>query len=323
MIKSPDKIAEDQYRPLGGGPLTDNDAGQRLDRYLASRYPFYTRSGWQKKIHQNEVLINFKSAKASYFLKKGDCVAMLHKEEIEPEVNKNVFCIWQNGPVMALYKPANLPMHANGPYCKNTFSHIVRTEFGKEWSSVHRLDLETSGIVLCAATSESRKILSAAFAHCQVSKEYLAIVNGAATDDAWDEHGPIGQLIGSTIRIKKWVVKDGLPAETRFSVLDRKAEYSLLKAEPKTGRTNQIRIHCAVKGHPIVGDKLYHPDENVFQQYFENGNTAEVIEQTGFFRLCLHAARITFPHPETRKHCEVETPLPDELKNLWASLPES
>ena len=321
MERCPQQSEISQFRLLGGHPLDGQSCGIRLDKFLACHYPFYSRSGWQKKIFAKELLVNTRHVSASYILKRGDQLTFYQPQEKEPEVNRNVSLIWREGGVMAICKPAPLPMHGNGPYRLNTLTHLIHNEFGKEWSCVHRLDLETSGIVLCAANTMNRNRLSEAFFHGQIQKEYLAIVRGVPTLDFWQEHGPIGPLSGSTINIKKWVVPGGLRAETWFSCLKRKNEHSLLKAAPKTGRTNQIRVHAAFKGLPLVGDKLYHPDEAVFQLYFDHGNIPEVAERTGFPRLCLHAAALRFKHPETGTWCEITSPLPEELAKLWDELP--
>ena len=292
----------------------------RLDRFLAAHYPFQSRTEWQKRILGRQLLVNDGAVQPSYLLKKGDALSFYHPPQNEPEVNRDVSLLWQEGGVIAVCKPAPLPMHGNGPYISNTLSNVLREKFGREWASVHRLDLETSGIVLCAADARVRNQLAEAFARGEIQKEYLAIVHGLPSDDSWREQGPIGSLPGSTIRIKKWVVPDGLRAETWFWCLEKKSSHALLKVVPKTGRTNQIRVHAAFRGHPLVGDKLYHPDEAVFQLYFEKGNIPDIAERTGFSRLCLHAAALCFRHPETGRWCEIVSPLPPDLSGFWAGV---
>lgn len=306
-----------EYRTLGpkigpgSGPL-------RLDAYLAVNYPFWSRSKWQKKLRVGEVRVNNAKMDPSYRLREGDVIAIFHPHRREPEVDHNIFPIFKDGGVMAFYKPANLPMHENGPYRKNTFCNILKQQFGSSWAPIHRLDRETSGIVLCGNTPKIRQNLAGAFAHKEVTKEYLAIVKGIPTTSSWREDGSIGDLEDSLIRIKKWVVPNGLAALTFFQVLEKTSGYSLLLARPKTGRTNQIRIHAAVKGFPIVGDKLYHPDESVFIEYFENGgNTKTVLEKVEFHRLCLHAAGLEFTHPETDQICKINSPLPEDMEEFW------
>lgn len=309
------------FRSLGGAVL-DLHAGQRVDAYLARLYPFLTRSGWQKRMDQGEVLVNRLPVRSSYRVREGDQVHFFHPQEVEPEVDKGIRILWQSGGVMAVFKPGNLPMHENGAYRKNTFARLLSDLVGKDWSAVHRLDRETSGIVLCGSTHAVRKKLAEDFESKKIAKEYLLIVHGIPNREQWTHDGPLGDLTESQIRIKKWVVPGGLSAETSF-VREATAMrgFSLLRAFPRTGRTNQIRIHAAHSGHWIVGDKLYHPNEDVFLDYWKTGKTtAFVVEQTGFARCCLHAAALTFVHPETKEEIRVESPLPEDMQDLWIQL---
>lgn len=307
---------EGEFRPIGG-VVTIVHAGLRADQYLSEQYPFFSRAMWQKRIREGWLLVNRRRIRPSYRLRDGDKIEMFYPQTIEPEVDAGIFPIWKKGAVMAVYKPGNLPMHENGPYRRHTFAHILREELGAEWSAVHRLDKETSGIVLCGATNEVRQELARSLARRVLDKEYLAIAKGIAPAESWVEQGPIGDLKDSPIRIKKWVVPDGLSAETHFEVLEQKQDWILLKAHPKTGRTNQIRIHAAVNGLPLVGDKLYHPDEQVFLDWFEHGMTDDIVRQVGFKRCLLHAYSLTFLHPETEEIERVVCPMPEDMASYW------
>ncbi len=321
MHKSPEQIQEEDssYRGLGG-PILPEKAGQRADLYLARHFPFLSRAAWVKRLNNGEVRVDGSPVDRAYKLRLGQQLAFYHPQTKEPEVNRDIYPIWRMGAVMAVYKPAPLPMHENGAYKKNTFAELLRTELGNEWAAVHRLDRETSGIVLCGATYEVRKKLSAALAERSVEKEYLAITHGEAAHTAWTEDGPIGDLPGSEIRIKKWVVPDGLPSETRFERVEVKGGHSLLRARPKTGRTNQIRIHSAYAGHHLVGDRLFYPDEEVFLDWYVNGISDRIIARTGHLRCLLHAHAITFRHPEDNRIHEVRSPLPDDMDGFWRNL---
>ena len=294
--------------------------GRRVDDFLAETYPFLSRSGWQKRIRSGILRVSGRKVRSSYRLREGDTFAFYHPAGVEPDVDRRIYPLWRQGGVMAIFKPGNLPMHENGPYRKNTLAAIMAEELGPDWAAVHRLDRETSGIVLCGNGPEIRRRLAASLAARTVRKEYLAIVRGTVPDHQreWIERGPIGDLTDSAIRIKKWVVPDGLPSETSFRIEETRGRYSLVRARPLTGRTNQIRIHLAWQGLPLVGDKLYHEDEEVFLEFFaRGGNTPEIIRRTGFHRHCLHAAALHFTHPESGKICEIRCPLPDDMQELW------
>lgn len=307
----------EDFRPIGK-PVEEENHGERVDLYLANHFPFLSRKGWQNKIKSGELKINGLTTKVSYRIKEQDQVTLFHPNVREPEVDKGIAPIWKQGNILGVYKPANLPMHENGPYRKNTFYELLRNKIGPNWAAIHRLDRETSGIVLCANSSPLRKKLAEMFEQRKVNKEYLAICQGVSKKDRWLEEGSIGDLKDSKIRIKKWVVEDGQPSATLFQVLDRTENHTLVKCYPKTGRTNQIRIHLAFGGLPIVGDKLYHPDEEVFLDFFENGPSKEVDLKTGFNRLCLHACFLAFENPEDYSFSSISSPLPSELESLWS-----
>jgi 23S rRNA pseudouridine1911/1915/1917 synthase len=321
MHKSPVENPEENsaFRPLGL-PISAFQAGERADSYLAKHFPFLSRAAWQKRMRTGQLVVDGHPIGVAYRLREGQQLALHHPPSVEPEVDGGIYPIWRKGAVMAVFKPAPLPMHENGPYRKNTFAELVKTELGPEWSAVHRLDRETSGIVLCGATSEVRNQLARSLAARNLHKEYLAVVHGHSKEDRWIENGPIGDLISSEIRIKKWVVPDGQSAETHFQVLGTAGPYSLLKAIPKTGRTNQIRIHAAFVGLPLVGDRLFHPDEQVFLEWFVHGLTDHVVQQTGFRRCLLHAQALAFVHPEDGKVYEVRSEMPDDMHQFWAGI---
>lgn len=315
------QLQNEDFRPLAA-QILEEDIGSRLDSFLATRHPFLSRSQWQERITRGELLVKGKKSRPSRRLDANDYFHFRHPKSHEPDVDPSICPIWKSGDIMAVYKPGNLPMHENGPYRKNTFSHILSNEIGEDWAAVHRLDRETSGIVLCGRTHKVRKALALSLSQRSVEKEYHAFALGNIERDFFNERGPIGDLASSSIRIKKWITPNGLSAETAFHILDRKPGFTYIRAFPKTGRTNQIRIHAAANNLPLVGDKLYYPDEKVFEEYYQNrGNTKNIVAKTGFHRLCLHAYRIKFLHPESSQECEIFSPLPQDMTEFWNSLP--
>lgn len=308
-----------EFRPVGA-PVGEEWSGARVDRYLSSCFPFLSRAAWQKRLRDGQVLIEGSVAKPAQKVLEGEKVSMYHPRQSEPEVDDGIYPIWKEGRVMAVYKPGNLPMHESGPYRKNTFAYLVRERIGQNWAAVHRIDRETSGIVLCSDDPEIRKDLSSSLADRVLEKEYLAVVKGFSSKREWTELGPIGDATDSPIRIKKWVVEGGQSAETGFSVLGEKQGYSLLLARPRTGRTNQIRIHSAYAGLPLVGDILYDPDEETFLEWFDHGKTEAILNKVGFKRCLLHATRVKFIHPETNKLCHVHCPMPEDMSSFWDNL---
>ena len=136
------------YRSLGK-PIALDSEQSRLDRYLADNFLFLSRARWNEAIRKGEVLINREVvSKPSRKLRCGDEVRYYCPAADEPEVDKGVLEVWREGPVMAVYKPSNLPMHDGGVYRFNTFEKVLRDKFGQDWAAIHRLDRETSGLVL-------------------------------------------------------------------------------------------------------------------------------------------------------------------------------
>lgn len=317
LPENPENLGD--FRPLGRG-ISATDEGLRVDVYLARNFRFLSRAAWQKRLDEGLVRLDGRAIGAAQRIREGQLLDLFYPPAVEPEVDRGIYPIWRKGAVMAVFKPAPLPMHENGLYRKNTFATLLQEELGPEWAAVHRLDRETSGIVLCAATYEARRALAISLASRTLEKEYLAIAHGQCQERFWIASGPIGDLAASEIRIKKWVVPEGLPSETHFHVLDQKADHVLLKAHPKTGRTNQIRIHAAHAGHHLVGDRLFYPDEQVFLEWYVQGLTDEVVRRTGHRRCLLHAHALSFVHPEDQKTYEVRCPLPEDMEQFWSQL---
>lgn len=318
-----DKFCYADRRKLGQTAIDEEFIGIRIDQYLAKCFPFFTRAAWQKRINRGELFVNeLASRRASYRLQKGDHISMHYPRNFEPRVETHLPVLFKVHGVMAINKPAGLPMHENGPYLRNTFANALVEQHGAEWSAIHRLDRETSGVVLCSESHDLRARLAGDLAKKQMQKSYIAIVEGRIEEDEFSELAPLGDPPqGSEIRIKKWVNhRTGLPSHTDFSVIDRCATHTLVRAFPRTGRTNQIRIHLAWNGHRILGDKLYHPDERVFLSYYDKVRKDWVDKMAGYTRLCLHAERLEFFHPILETTCIAECPLPQELSSLWSHL---
>ena len=308
-----------EFRSLGK-PIEGYHIGKRIDSYLALHFPFLARAGWQKRLELGQVRVQGETVHAAYKLRDGDEITHYAPEDKEPEVNRYLFPFWEQSGVMAVYKPSNLPMHEGGRYRRNTFCEFLKSKVGEKWAAVHRLDRDTSGLVLCANDTELRNRLSAELRERTLEKTYLAIAQGNTEKTYWVEDGPLGMTGDTLWRDKRWVVEGGLPSQTEFWVIDQTDGYTLLKVKPKTGRTHQIRIHAAVNDLPLVGDTRYNRDEKVFLEYMDFGYTPWVLEQIDAPRLCLHATALSFIHPVTEQRCDVAIPMPDDMVAIWNQL---
>lgn len=215
--------------------------------------------------------------------------------------------------LLVLDKPPDLAVHPTASRYLQTVTHwIEQTLPGPPRPEpVHRLDVETSGVLVCARHAMAVRTLKRAFAEHQVRKRYHAVVEGQPPD-AWIADTPLGFATHSAVRIK--MGQGQSPAQTRFRVLQRGASRALVEAEPISGRQHQIRVHLALAGHPIVGDKLYGSDEQIFLRHLDDQLTADDRARLGHARQALHAVEIRFEwRGETRRF---EAPWPADLEGL-------
>lgn len=299
-----------------GLPIDERAVGLRLDEYLAGKFPFFSRAAWQREIFSGVVLVNGSRArKPAQRLQMGDELRRLHPFDEEPEVDTNMPILWCDGELAALSKPAGLPMHEAGYYRRRTVAGVLPEVLGAGWTPVHRLDRETSGLLLCARQPSIRAKLTEMWTHKQVQKTYLGITNGVPKQDLWSVDLPIKSERYE--RTNRSEISDfGDPAITAFRVLSRGNAASLIEAKPLTGRTNQIRVHIAAVGHPLIGDKVYGADPSILELYRKEGNSMRVQNLAGYPRHALHAWKLSLEHPISRREIHLECPLPEDLLNL-------
>jgi RluA family pseudouridine synthase len=181
--------------------------------------------------------------------------------------------------------------------------------------STHRLDRDTSGVVLVAKNSEACAEIGVQFAAGQVKKEYVAIVHGQIDSTISEIRLPIGKATDSTISYKFWTNPEGKDAVTRIVGSEQIGNaYSLVYLQPITGRTHQIRVHLAATGYTIVGDKLYGMSEDAYKRWRENPSTSQITFQ--FYRHALHCRSLVFNHPFLKTVCRIEAAIPDDMINL-------
>ncbi|APJ04840.1 type III pantothenate kinase [Silvanigrella aquatica] len=296
---------QEDFRKIGSH-LENIQSEERIDAYMASKFQFHNRDTWRERIQNGEVLIehgahrkikdkvHLNKIKPTYKLKNYDQIWLYHPTEYEPDVIDKLDVIFDDGDLCIFAKPPNMVIHAAGIYGKNTFVNISAKMGYSDCAAVHRIDRETSGILACARKTETRSIISDAFRQGNIEKMYIAVAKGKNNlPNHFRVSLPIGEPENSLIRLKLWV-NGNLPqqAETWFSKLGTFEDYTMYACLPQTGRTNQIRIHLAAIGQWIVGDKMYHKDEQVFIQFYEQGYTDWVHEQTLFPRHMLHNAGI-------------------------------
>ncbi len=265
---------------------------QKLGEYLFDNMRDLSKMYLRELIKTGKCEVNGTHVNSGYLLRERDFI------ELEADLSRgtamrpekiNLDIIFEDDELIVVNKPAGMLVHPshreNNGTLLNALSFYLNANSPKliRPGLPHRLDKQTSGLIVVAKTARSHRILSDHFMKKRVEKLYLALVEGLVEAD----EGVINAPIGRYAEIKQWSVMDGGKlSETRFRVRERYADTTLLELEPVTGRTNQLRIHCEKIGHPIVGDILRRGRE--------------------FHRLCLHAWKLAFPHPVSREVCRFE-----------------
>jgi 23S rRNA pseudouridine1911/1915/1917 synthase len=295
-------------------------AGWRLDHFLKFRIRRLSRTKIRSIIETQVKLPDGRRARPSSGVRSGEVILLNRPAPKEPPVPRHFEVLAEDDTFLAIDKPAGLPMHTTAKFWRNTLVALLRERYPNEPLQIcHRIDRETSGVLLIARHHEAAVFLKKAFARRVVKKSYLAIVHGAPPDRGTIEL-PL-QLLDTRTHLMMGVVEGGLPSVTDYEVVERYPAHALVACAPRTGRQHQIRVHLAALGHPIVGDKLYRASEQHFMDYCDGGMTPELLEAfDGLPRHALHAHRLSFPHPRTRAEITIESPLPADLRAFLEEL---
>ncbi len=300
-----------------------NYAGWRLDRYLQEKIRRLSRERVQDLILHRLECEGGRHLKPATRVAAGLRFSLLKDAEPEPEVPLEFSVVHDDGALLVIDKPAGLPVHPTARYSANTFTSVARDRFpGRKVDPAHRIDRETSGLLACGAAPQWTKRLKAAFAAGRVSKTYLALVLGRPSDGSFTVDAPLALTGASEVRVRMHVDAGGLASVTTFEVLGRRnapdgAAVALIACRPRTGRQHQIRAHLHHAGLPLVGDKIYGPDELIFDRFTRHEMTDEDRARLRLGRHALHAARLELPHPDTGEPVLLEAPLPPDLATFW------
>ncbi|MDA8123574.1 MAG: RluA family pseudouridine synthase [Deltaproteobacteria bacterium] len=284
--------------------------GEPLAGYCARRFTYFTQNEWEKEILSGKVSLNGERAcNPAIELKKGDVLAYDGSAIVEPAVDPAIELLYEDKWFLAVHKTGNLPVHPAGRYFNHTLVFLLEDRCGRKLYPVHRLDRETSGVMLLAFDSQAVAALAQAVA--QGEKEYLALVHGNFPDRELIVDLPLGRDDASAVRKKRRAWEGGTEAaRTRFQKVFAAGDLSLVRCFPETGRLHQIRAHLLAAGFPIVGDKLYGRDETAFLTFVKQGFTPELAKRLILPRAALHSARIAFSHPWTKAALTIRAPLP-------------
>jgi 23S rRNA pseudouridine1911/1915/1917 synthase len=316
--------------------VTSEDAGRRLDEFLASRLGGLSRMRIARLIAEGACRVNQEHLEAGRKVHAGDLVKVvisglgptaMTPEPIQLEI------LYEDYHLIVVVKPSGMLVHPTKSVKSGTLANALAYHFNQSQIQdsgfniatpadcnsprslirpgiVHRLDRYTSGLLVAAKTTRALKVLAEHFRRRLVEKRYLALVHGRVEVASGSIIAPIGR--DADRRPRWWVMEGGKLAETRFVVLERFDAATLLELEAVTGRTNQLRIHCAYLGHPVFGDRQFSSDQeggDLQLQFTETGCGCT----TGISRLFLHAWRLGFHHPADGRWLQFTSPLPDEL----------
>jgi 23S rRNA pseudouridine1911/1915/1917 synthase len=226
--------------------------------------------------------------------------------------------------LLVLNKPSGLPIHPTARYHHGTLVSQLKQRFGDSFKAdpAHRLDRETSGLLALGCSPASTRALKAAFARGQAVKTYLALALGAPGDDRFTVAAALRLTGASGVRVRMHASADGLPSRTDFEVLGRRraadgTPVALVACHPRTGRQHQIRAHLHHAGLHLVGDKIYGPDEMIFDRFTKRELSEADHALLRLPRQALHAWRLSLPHPETGVRVDLEAPLAPDLQAFW------
>ncbi|MDF4029540.1 RluA family pseudouridine synthase [Lactobacillus delbrueckii] len=292
--------------------LTAEESGQRLDKYLAGEMTDLSRSRIKELVQAGEVLLNGKKSKVSYKVQKGDLiqVTVLPLEPLKLEAeNIPLDIVYEDEDVIVVNKPQGMVVHPAAGHPSHTLVNallyhtrdLADSPEGFRPGIVHRIDKDTSGLLMVAKNAAARESLEKQLAAKSNKRQYLAIVHGNFAE----EEGTIDALIGRNPKDRKQmaVVEKGKSAVTHFKVLEQYQGYSLVECQLETGRTHQIRVHMAYIGHHLAGDPLYGP--------------RKTLPGHGQF---LHAKTLGFEQPSTGEWLEFSVQPPEIFQQTVADL---
>jgi 23S rRNA pseudouridine1911/1915/1917 synthase len=306
--------------------IDDAQQGSRLDSFLAASIAEISRTRLQRAIEDGDVLVNDRPAKSSYRLRLGDRLEIDLPEPLPTELLAEripLKIIYEDDDLIVVDKPAGMVVHPGSGIQSGTLANALAYHFNQlsgvagvvRPGIVHRLDKETSGLLLAAKNDLSHERLSDEFRDRQVYKAYTALVYGRVSRNRGEIEARIGRSPRNRTRMTVLTGGAGRAAHTIFEVAGRYQDFTLLKVQIKTGRTHQIRVHMAHIGHPVVGDSSYGGGR---EKLVSSSTLRLAIQKLG--RHFLHSAELGLKHPRTGEELRFSSPLPDELAHFLSQV---
>lgn len=293
------------------------EAGQRLDRYLVTTLTELSRTHIQQLIAADSITVNGRPSKPGYLLRAGDEIQLLTVSLLPPPEQARarplpLNIVYEDDDLLVINKAAGMVVHPAPGHAEDTLVNALLARYpdlqtrstDQRPGIVHRLDRDTSGLIIVARTSRAQTALVEQMKRHEIVKRYLALVEGVIALDQGSIDAPIGR--NPRHRQQMAVTAQGSrEAITHFRVLERFARHTLLLLQLETGRTHQIRVHLKAIGHPVVGDPTY--------------GSGNVIRGSRLTRQFLHASQLQFAHPISGEPLQFEAPLPPDLQNVLSN----
>lgn len=298
--------------------VTEELAGDRIDRFLADQCGELSRSYVQKLLKAGEVFVGGKAVKASFKVSEGDFISFEVPEASEPEIlpeNIPLDILYEDHDVILVNKPKGMVVHPAAGHYSGTLVNALLYHCRDDLSGingvlrpgiVHRIDMDTTGVLIVCKNDLAHNSIAAQLKEHSITRRYQAIVHGVLKADAGTVDSPIGRHPQDRKRMCAGC-KNGKAAVTHYRVLERFRGFTHIECRLETGRTHQIRVHMASIGHPLLGDGLYGPAKCPYRL---QGQT-------------LHAGILGFVHPRTGEYMEFEAPLPEYFEALLRGLPRA
>lgn len=294
---------------------SEENAGERIDKFLTEKVPELSRSYIQKLIKEKNVKVNSTVIKSNYKVAKGDQIQITIPDLTEPDIlpeNIPLDILYEDDDILVVNKPKGMVVHPAAGHYTGTLVNAIMYHCKDRLSGingvmrpgiVHRIDMDTTGSLLVCKNDTAHQILAEQLKEHSIKRIYYAIVYGNIKEDSGTVNAPIGR---HPIDRKKMSIneKNGRNAVTHYRVLERFGEYTYIACELETGRTHQIRVHMASIHHPLLGDCVYGPAKCPWTL---QGQT-------------LHAKILGIIHPRTGKYMEFDAPLPEYFENLLKKL---
>ena len=294
--------------------VAQEQAGQRLDHFLVAALDTLSRTAIQRMISDGQTLVNGHTSKAGYLLRSGDTIEISTRQRARhsPAIQLQpapLAIVYEDQDLLVVNKPAGLVVHPARGHSGDTlldmllahYPEMGQLEDNERPGIVHRLDKDTSGLLIVAKNMRAQAALVEQMKQHAIVKRYLALVEGVVSLDAGSIDAPIGR--DPRYRQQMAITTAGSrEARTHFRVVERFSRHTLLLLQLETGRTHQIRVHLQAIGYPIVGDPVYGPT-----------GKRDVLPLSRQF---LHAYQLAFTHPITGQHLELEAPLPEDLEQI-------